>query len=104
MKREKLIRNLDKLIEQTDEEAFDRGYSDGWDDGQLSGIDIAKTYVRSIMEQSIQLSMDANKLRDAKATKDVMDWLFALWNYDPVEAERRIREEEENSDGFGLIR
>ena len=107
MKREKAHKLLDKIIDGSFERGWDvghsAGYSDGFDDGQMTAIEASKEYVKRVMEQSVQLDMDSGNLRSAKATKDVMDWLFALWNYDPVEAERKRKEEEENSDGFGLI-
>jgi hypothetical protein len=45
--------------------------------------------------------MSTNKYKEAQFTKEMLEYL--MWEYDPEKAEKEIREQEKNEDGFGLI-
>ena len=101
MKRDKLITKIDNTLE----EYYENGWSEGWDSGHeaglQSGVEAHKEMIRNRLNMYLDTCMSTNKMREAKFTKEMLEYL--MWEYDPVEAERKLREEEENSDGFGLI-
>jgi hypothetical protein len=45
--------------------------------------------------------MDNNKMSEAKFTKEMLSYL--MYEYDPEKAEKELREQEANEDGFGII-
>lgn len=101
MKRDKLINKIDATLEEYYSNGWHDGWSDGYDSGVDSGVDSHKDMIRNRINMHIETCMSTNKYREAQFAKEMLEYL--MWEYDPVEAERKIREEEENSDGFGLI-
>lgn len=101
MKREKAHKLLDKIIDGTFERGWDSGHSAGYGDGHDDGVMAHKQMIRNRLEMYLETCMSTNKMREAQFTKEMLEYL--MWEYDPVEAERKLREEEENGDGFGLI-
>ena len=101
MKREKAHKLLDKIIDGSFERGWKVGNSSGYADGWDNAIVAHKDMIRNRINMHIETCMSTNKYREAQFAKEMLEYL--MWEYDPEEAERRIREEEEASDGFGLI-
>ncbi len=101
MKREKAHKLLDKVIDGTFERGWDVGHSAGYSDGVDDGVMMHKEMIRTRLNMYLDTCMNTNKYKEAQFTKEMIEYL--MWEYDPVEAERQLREEEENGDGFGLI-
>ena len=101
MKREKAHKLLDKVINGSFERGWDIGHSAGYSDGVDDGVMAHKDMIRNRINMHIETCMNTNKYREAQFAKEMLEYL--MWEYDPEEAERKIREEEEASDGFGLI-
>lgn len=101
MKREKAHKLLDKIIDGTFERGWNIGHTAGYSDGVDDGVMSHKEMIRNRLTMHLETCMSTNKMREAQFTKEMLEYL--MWEYDPVEAERKIREEEENSDGFGII-
>lgn len=101
MKREKAHKLLDKIIDGSFERGWDIGHSAGYSDGVDDGVMAHKDMIRNRINMHIETCMNTNKYREAQFAKEMLEYL--MWEYDPEEAERKLREEEENSDGFGLI-
>jgi hypothetical protein len=101
MKREKAHKLLDKIIDGTFERAWDNantvGYQDGYDDGVMAH----KQMIRNRIELHLEYCMDNNKMSEAKFTKEMLSYL--MYEYDPEKAEKELREQEANEDGFGII-
>lgn len=102
MKRDKAHKLLDKIIDGTFERGWNLGHTAGYSDGVDDGVMAHKEMIRNRLNMYLDTCMSTNKFKEAQFTKDMLEYL--MWEYDPVEAERKLREEEENSDGFGLIR
>lgn len=101
MKREKAHKLLDKIIDGTFERGWNIGHTAGYSDGVDDGVMSHKEMIRNRLTMHLETCMSTNKMREAQFTKEMLEYL--MWEYDPVEAERKIHEEEENSDGFGII-
>jgi flagellar biosynthesis/type III secretory pathway protein FliH len=102
MKRDKLISKIDATLEEYYENGYNDGFAIGYDDGVGDGYIQHRIMVSNRINMHIETCMNTNKYKEAQFAKEMLEYL--MWEYDPVEAERKLREEEENSDGFGLIR
>ena len=101
MKRDKLITKIDATLEEYYDNGWNDGHAAGYSDGVDDGVMAHKEMIRNRLNMYLETCMNTNKMREAQFTKEMLEYL--MWEYDPVEAERKIREEEENSDGFGII-
>lgn len=101
MKRDKLITKIDATLEEYYDNGWNDGHAAGYSDGVDDGVMAHKEMIRNRLTMHLETCMSSNKMREAQFTKEMLEYL--MWEYDPVEAERKIREEEENSDGFGII-
>jgi hypothetical protein len=101
MKRDKLISKIDATLDEYYENGYEEGFLVGYGGGVPDGILQHKQMIRNRINMHIETCMNTNKYREAQFAKEMLEYL--MWEYDPVEAERRLNEEEEASDGFGLI-
>jgi hypothetical protein len=105
MKREKVIKRVDEALSAFYMDGFDAGWDAGHDSGYLDGVSDGamshKQMIRTRLDMHIETCMSTNKYKEAQFTKEMLEYL--MWEYDPEKAEKEIREQEKNEDGFGLI-
>lgn len=101
MKREKALRKINVILDRTFSDAWDNGNTAGYQDGFDDGVMEHKQMIRNRINMHIETCMNTNKFKEAQFAKEMLEYL--MWEYDPEEAERKLREEEEASDGFGLL-
>lgn len=101
MKRDKLVAKIDSTLEEYYSNGWDDGWNEGYDSGAQSGVDAHKEMIRNRITMHIETCMNTNKFKEAQFAKEMLEYL--MWEYDPEKAEKELREQEENEDGFGII-
>lgn len=101
MKREKVIKRVDEALSAFYMDGFDAGFDSGYLDGVSDGAEAHKTMIRNRITMHIETCMNTNKFKEAQFAKEMLEYL--MWEYDPEKAEKELREQEENEDGFGII-
>ena len=76
------------------DEGYSAGYSDGKDEGFAEGIATQKEAIQRRLKASEELALSAGKGADAVRMREMAE--FLAWEYDPEEAERQMRFEEEH--------
>lgn len=95
---DKLLKKFQKALDEAWDAGYENGYSDGKIDGQsegyVEGVQAHKDHIQARLKFSEELSLSAGKGAEAVRMREMAE--FLAWEYDPEEAERQMRFEEEH--------
>lgn len=99
---DKLLKKIEKSIDKATDTAFDSGYDEGYslgysegrEEGFAEGVAAQKEAIQRRLKASEELALSAGKGAEAVRMREMAE--FLAWEYDPEEAERQAKYEEEN--------
>lgn len=103
---EKLLKKLQNKYDAAVDKSFDSGHDAGWDDGYSDGHEEGRTegfaegvaahkeMIRTRLTMLFDTYMSTDKFAKAKDVKEMIEYLE--WEYDPEQAEKDAKQDDEN--------